>query len=90
MIEATKNGKRKEWIEENFAVPPYPMNLTDTQMIGDIFDRLYFDLRREMYQCEKCGRIWIQQPNSKFFVSFLPEIEHWKDILTKNDIPDKE
>ena len=84
LVEATKNGKRKEWIEQNFAAPPYPMDLTDAQMIGDIFSNFYNDLIKRIYQCENCGRIWIQVQNTNNYVPFLPETADWKDILTKN------
>ena len=82
LIEATKNGKREDWIKKNFSVPPYPMDLREEQMIDDIFGNYYFDLSKDVLQCEKCGRIYVEKENNRF-ISFLPEDDNWKDILSK-------
>ncbi|MBT1701910.1 hypothetical protein [Chryseosolibacter indicus] len=80
-VEATKQGRRKEWIEERLSGSTYSTDITDKQLMGEIFGQYYFDLRRLIYQCENCGRIWIQQNNSTAFVPFLPDADNWKNIL---------
>lgn len=74
LIESTKEGKRKEWIESQFGTQ-YPKDLSNTQMIDDIFTSRLADLKQAMYQCEKCNRIWIQKGQSNQYVSFMPEDE---------------
>ncbi|WP_224995121.1 hypothetical protein, partial [Cesiribacter sp. SM1] len=81
LIEATKRNERIMWIKNHFS-EQYPKDLTDTQMIYDIITSKLFDLNKKVYQCENCGRIWIQKGHSDRFVSFTPENDEWKDILT--------
>jgi hypothetical protein len=88
LIEATRNGKREEWVMKNFNFPPYPLDLRDEQMISDIFGKYYFDLKKDIFQCEKCGRIHIEKERNHF-VSFLPEDDRWRDILSKRNANEK-
>jgi hypothetical protein len=84
LIEASKKDQRKHWIESQFS-SQYPKDLTDTQMIGDIFSSRFSDINRDIYQCENCGRILIQRGNSNLFVFFKPEDDDWKNILSAGE-----
>jgi len=88
LVKYTKEGKRKEWIEQYF-FKGYPEDLTDEQLINDIFSRKISESTKQIYQCVNCGRIWIQIEDTNRFTSFMPEDESecW-DILKfpKNDI----
>ena len=85
LIEATKRNERNVWIENQFG-KQYPKDLTDTQMICDIFTSRVTDLGKTIYQCENCGRILIQKGHTDRFISFAPENSDWKDILTAEQI----
>lgn len=88
LIKYTKEGKREEWIKQNFN-EGYPQDLTDTQMIGDIFSFRIMDFKKQIYQCVNCGRILIQIGNTNRFTSFVPEDESecWDILkLIKQDI----
>lgn len=84
LLEATKRNKRNTWIENHFS-NQYPRDLTDTQMICDIFTSKVTDLGKDIYQCQNCGRIWIQKGHTDRFTSFMPDDDDWKDILTAED-----
>ena len=81
-VEAILKGKRQDWLVNNF-IP------ADTDTAGAIHDIVagYFILKESItiYQCEQCGRIWIQeQAQSNTFRSFAPDGE-WKGILAITD-----
>lgn len=81
LIEANQTGEKAAWIKSHFESPFYPRDLTDDQMVNDLFTSHYIDARKTAYQCEQCGRLWIQKGQSETFVPFKPEDDEWKDIL---------
>ncbi len=80
-IESIKNNTRDEWIEAFFTSDYALLNLTDEQIVNDIFDRSYFETYRTMYQCENCGRIHIQEQRTNYFFSFLPDSAEARNVL---------
>lgn len=85
LIEASKQGKRLEWIKSHFTCPPYPTDISESGMIHDLLtSQTYYDLNKTIYQCEKCGRIWIEELDGDRFYSFKPEYEdNWTMVLKK-------
>lgn len=82
-LNAEKNNDRQEWIKRNFNAD-YPDNLNDSQMLGDLVTNRYTNLFKKIYQCENCGRLFIQERNGENkFISFHPDKSDWKDILSK-------
>ena len=68
-IEAIGKGKRSEWIEKKFG-EDYPKELSNSAILSDlIMSKLK---TRNMYQCERCGRLLLENPDGKF-QSFYPE-----------------
>ena len=84
-VEAVQEGKKEEWMKVNGLTPPYPQDLSASSMINDLFYNFYLDKTKEIFQCENCGRILIQNGKSQHYVSFKPETEEWKDMLKKLD-----
>ncbi|KXX69236.1 hypothetical protein [Flammeovirga sp. SJP92] len=83
LIEATNSGKRIEWIRKHFSSLSYPEDLDDTQMLCDIHGNYYSKIKKDIYQCDKCNRLWIQQNNTETFISFVPESDgdEWSNVL---------
>jgi hypothetical protein len=82
-IRAVGGGKRKEWIERFYEQPYF--EIEDSSVVFDIFNyaRLQCDL--DIYQCETCGRIFIEretQQKSGTLRSFKPEDSDWKGTLS--------
>jgi hypothetical protein len=82
LLIATKDNKRAEWIKKHF-LEMYPQDLSNIQMLGDIFSKYYFPLIKHIYQCEKCGRLWVQKDKTEQFIPFKPEDEKWESVLEK-------
>jgi hypothetical protein len=81
--QAKDSGQKENWINENFTVPPYPTDLPDHEMVWDLIHNSFIEKTRTIYQCESCGRIWIQRGLTDNFISFKPETKDWQGILNK-------
>ncbi len=84
--EAVQEGRRDEWIAQHFR-EVYPRDLSHEAVISDYLSGMSTWLRR-MYQCEKCGTIFIEKELGGSFVRFRPVDEDWQEILAcKHDPP---
>ena len=77
---AERDGKGQEWliarIEEAYA----QRQPNIAHVISTIWLRFFVKRKRDIYQCECCGRIWIQGENNHFF-SFVPEKSDSQGVL---------
>jgi hypothetical protein len=85
LSEATKKSKRLEWIKDNFLVPPYPTNLSDSSMIHDIISSLLIEKKQDVFECGSCGRIAIQVRQTNHFKYYKPESDDSKGILNRQE-----
>lgn len=77
-IDAVVSGRRDEWIRQKFGAG-YPTELENADIVDDIMSLG----RKELFvfQCESCGRLWVQEaPFEGNYQPFKPEGD-WKDIL---------
>lgn len=76
---ALRKGDRVSWIQNYFG-QEYPINIDDTSIIHDIL------LRDEhnIYQCENCGRLLVQNWGDNSYSSFYPENENLRGLFIKN------
>ena len=81
LLDAINAGKRLDWIEKNFSVPPYPTNLSVSSMIHDLFSSYLIDKTQDIFECENCGRIAIQVGQTNYFRFFSPDSPDTKGIL---------
>ena len=81
LVEAIKLDRRDEWVEKNFQVPPYPMDLRESSMIYDLFSDYLGSVEQEIYECENCGRIALQVGQSQYFKFFSPDNPDTKGLL---------
>ncbi len=66
-------GKRAEWINRHF-LPGYPHDISDDSVISDFLNMLDVELATLIYECENCGRLWVQiAPGAKSYVPFSPD-----------------
>ncbi|QBD79419.1 hypothetical protein EPA93_26900 [Ktedonosporobacter rubrisoli] len=71
LFEAKEHGLLAEYLEEQFG-SGYPNDLKIRSIISDAFP--YALHSRRLYECEQCGRLWIQvHPQKDIFTSYLPE-----------------
>ena len=79
-IRAIREGRRKEWIDSFYGNPG-----VDIEDVSVLFDIISFSQERvglDIYQCEACGRIFIEHaPQSFTHRTFKPEDEDWKGMM---------
>jgi hypothetical protein len=78
-------GTQQAWLVNHFT-DVYPTDTTAEGVIHDLIAGAFL-LRYSLttYQCEQCGRIWIQeQPRSQTFRSFVPDRD-CKDTFTVSE-----
>jgi hypothetical protein len=69
---AVKADQRETWIAEHF-LAGYPRDLSDEDVISD-FLWGPADLMSGVYECERCGRLWVQrQPGAEERIAYTPE-----------------
>ena len=79
-IRAVQAGKRREWIEQFYGKPGF--DLEDGSVIFDIWTRRDPETVLDIYQCDACGRIFIERaPHSFAYRPFNPEEEDWRGTL---------
>lgn len=73
LMAATSPEGREAWISHNF-LPGYPRDVDNEGMISDFLSGLEVRLMVTLYECENCGRLWLQEePGSDKFVPYSPE-----------------
>ena len=70
LTEAIVGGRREEWISRNF-LPGYPRNVSTEGLISDYLSGFNEKFLLQIFECENCGRLWIQeQPQTDIFLSY--------------------
>ena len=79
-IKAVQAGKRREWIEQFYDKPGF--DLEDSSVVFDIWTRHDPATLIDIYQCDACGRLWVERaPHTFTYRAFKPEQEDWKGAL---------
>ena len=81
-IRAVSEGRRKEWIESFYGRPYF--EISDSSIVFDIMDYARHCSGLDVYQCEACGRIYIErepQQSSGSLRCFKPENTDWRGTL---------
>lgn len=60
---------------------PDGSSITVTDFIADRISSAFAILASDMYECEGCGRIWLQKKGANTFVSFRPDDGNYNAIL---------
>jgi hypothetical protein len=69
---AVRADQRETWIAEHF-LAGYPRDLSDEDVISDFLCGPA-DLMSGVYECERCGRLWVQrQPGADEWIAYTPE-----------------
>ena len=81
LLEALRSGERLRWMKQHF-LPGYPADVSDDGMLSDAITGVAARLKRDVYQCELCGRLYVQASSKKnTFVVFTPESPDARNCL---------
>lgn len=81
-IRAVVEGRRKEWVEKFYGRPYF--EISDSSVVFDIMSYARDRAALDIYQCEACGRIFIErepQQASGSLRCFKPEDSDWRGAL---------
>jgi hypothetical protein len=81
-IQAIAEGRRKEWVEKFYGRPYF--EISDSSLVFDIMSYARLRAGLDIYQCEACGRIYIErepQQSSGSLRCFKPEDSDWRGTL---------
>ena len=72
-VTAALNGNVRQWLLDNGYGEDYVnLNLDHGNIMHDhILLRKFFDIKKDVYECTKCGRLYVEGKNNDFF-SYSP------------------
>src|SRR5208337_1153392 len=72
LVNAVAAGDREAWLRRHF-LESYPRDLSHGSVVHDYFNGLFVEHLVTVYECEECGRLWVQRSVSdNQFVAFVP------------------
>lgn len=75
MVRSWAAGEWEKFLDTHFSVK-YPHDLPIDSIVSDFLTRQEILFRHNMYECDTCGRLWLQtHPDKDEYVSYLPETE---------------
>ena len=78
--ESLRDGTHAQWFAAH--LPKWPKDASPERVIGALLLVKATRRRLEMYQCEQCGRMWLQRPDEpNEFRAYLPGKGDWADAL---------
>ncbi|MDC7815121.1 MULTISPECIES: hypothetical protein [Pseudomonas] len=84
LLDAASAGKVDKLLEQHYGNGhwrPGPM-----EFFGDKFTSVYLSSISTVYECERCGRLWVQKEGANHFVCFTPESGQYESIL-RSQVP---
>ena len=57
---AATGGRKADWVRSYFG-EGYPSDLSDADVIDDIYTKVSHDKGRSVYQCPACGRLYVKK-----------------------------
>jgi hypothetical protein len=73
LARAWVDGQREAFLDAHFA-RSYPRDLDIKSLLSDFWTRQSVAYERRMYECEECGRLYVQtRPDKNEYVTYLPE-----------------
>ncbi|WP_336355495.1 hypothetical protein [Pseudomonas granadensis] len=63
------------------ALGQFSPSLSAADKLQDRISSLYIQRMSTAYECQNCGRLWVQKQNSEKFVSYVPEEGTYVAIL---------
>lgn len=69
---AVEAGRREDWVRARSSDPKFHLGLPETDLLNDLIVAQLMIRSRTSYECERCGRLWVESQGDKFDC-YLPE-----------------
>lgn len=83
LLAAAKDGNIDQLIEDRFGSNWRP---SFRVAVGEIVAQPYIDEVSMAYECEACGRLWLNRKSSNAFLSYSPDSHRYEGVLSLVDI----
>lgn len=81
LVQSVAAGDRESWLKRHF-LDRYPRSLSDGSIFSDFMAGMMTQFFRDMYECENCGRLWIQKSGTlNEFASYVPDSGKLERVL---------
>ena len=90
-LQHVANDDLRGWRAKHFN-DMYPNDIPAGEMIHDVLTSRFFDLTLGAFECDKCGRLWLQQtPDMNHYHAYSPDddADARKKMLGYNDAADE-
>ena len=71
-LQARIQGHKDEFILNHFG-PTYPTTTDESTIIFEIISGSIYGLEGILYECDTCGRLYVQHPETTSLLSYSPE-----------------
>jgi hypothetical protein len=78
LVESAESGDKAAISDALGQFSPW---FSDADNLQDRISSLYIQRMSTAYECQNCGRLWVQKDNSERFVSYVPEEGAYGAIL---------
>lgn len=78
LVEAAESGDKAAIADALGQLSP---SFSAADKLQDRISSLYIQRMSTAYECQNCGRLWVQKQNSETFVSYIPEEGTYVAIL---------
>lgn len=78
LVESAESGDKAAIAD---ALGQFSPSLSAADKLQDRISSLYIQRMSTAYECQNCGRLWVQKQNSEKFVSYVPEEGTYVAIL---------
>ena len=85
LMEASVSGNLEKWKQKHYN-DVGPWSLEPEEIFYSALSSIYLKHFTCIYECQECGRLWVQKKGSETFLPFLPESNKYEGIL---DEPNK-
>lgn len=83
LLAAAKEGKLDQLLEDRFGTTWRP---SFQDAVEEIVTRPYLEETSMAYECEMCGRLWINRKGSNEFLSYAPDSNQYEAVLMSADV----
>lgn len=79
LLNAVSNGSLDQLIDQQYGKTPWRPK--PDEVFQDRFSGIQAASMTALYECQSCGRLWVQQPGSQRFASFTPDSGKYLAVL---------
>lgn len=72
-FDAVLAGRESHWLSENVSEEYSKLGLDRESIIHDLIVRFHIRLKRTIYLCDKCGRLFVSHRQTKDLIAYSPD-----------------